>query len=109
MNDSIRKFLESMVEDGTSMEDVLNEVASTATEMKAQEDEKSNKEKEINNFLESAANSIIEATKLINPDLVPLVEKCISAEGLKEIIEYMQSVKDFFPSDLLNAFLAADI
>ena len=106
MNDSIRKFLESMVEDGTSMEDVLNEVASTATEMKAQED---TKEKEINNFLESAANSIIEATKLINPDLVPLVEKCISAEGLKEIIEYMQSVKDFFPSDLLNAFLAADI
>ena len=103
MNDSIRKFLESMVEDGTSMEDVLNEVASTATEMKAQED---TKEKEINNFLESAANSIIEATKLINPDLVPLVEKCISAEGLKEIIEYMQSVKDFFPSDLLNAFLA---
>ena len=103
MNDSIRRFLESMVEDGTPMEDVLNEVASTATEMKAQED---TKEKEINNFLESAANSIIEATKLINPDLIPLVEKCISAEGLKEIIEYMQSVKDFFPSDLLNAFLA---
>lgn len=103
MNDSIRRFLESMTEDGTPMEDVLNEVASTATEMKTQED---TKEKEIDNFLESAANSIIEATKLMNPDLIPLVEKCVSAEALKEIIEYMQSVKDFFPSDLLNAFLA---
>ena len=102
MNDSIRKFLESMVEDGTPMEDVLNEVASTATEMKAQEDRK---ETEINNLLENAATSIVEAIKLIDPDLVSLAEKCISAETLEELIEYMRTIKDFFPSGLLDDFL----
>lgn len=106
MNDSIRRFLESMVENGTPMEDVLNEVASTATEMKAQEDVK---EKKIDNLLENAAQSIIDAIKLIDPDLIPLAEKSISAEALKEIIEYMQTVKVLFlPSGLFDDFLADD-
>lgn len=106
MNDSIRRFLESMVEDGTPMEDVLNEVASTATEMKAQED---TKEKKIDNLLENAAQSIIEAIKLIDPDLIPLAKKSVSVEVLKEIIEYMQATKVLFsPSGLFNDFLADD-
>lgn len=106
MNDSIRRFLESMVEDGTPMEDVLNEVADTATEMKAQED---TKEKEIDNLLENAAQSIIDAIKLIDPELIPMAKKSISAEVLKEIIEYMQTVKVFFaPSGLFDDFLADD-
>ena len=102
MNDSIKRFLESMVEDGTPMEDVLNEVASTATEMKAQEDRK---ETEINNLLENAATSIVEAIKLIDPDLAPWAEKCISAEALGELIEYMRTIWDLFPSSLLDDFL----
>lgn len=102
MNDSIRRFLESMVEDGTPMEDVLNEVANTATEMKAQEDRK---EIEIHNFLENAAISIAEAVKLIDPDLVPIVKKSLSAEVLEEVIEYIQTIKDFLPSGLLDDFL----
>ena len=106
MNDSIRRFFLSMLEDGTPMEDVLNEVADTATEMKAQED---TKEKEIDNLLENAAQSIIDAIKLIDPDLIPLAEKSISAEALKEIIEYMQTVKGLFlPSGLFGDFLADD-
>ena len=106
MNDSIRRFLESMVEDGTPMEDVLNEVANTATEMKAQEDEESRKEKEIDELLQIGIDSILKAINLIDPELNTMTKKSLTTETLRELVEYMRAIKCFIPESLMDEFLA---